>query len=156
MRQQNIKAPIAFRLGLILLCLLLVTVYMMSGIYARYSSTATASSRAKVAKFEFSDNLNTQVEPLSTNATELYPGWNKRINIEIQNKGEVTLTCKVTIENLTNNLPIENTSSQSVTVASGKTETVSVTLQWPEDKNSVEYEGKTDVLRISVSVEQAD
>lgn len=156
MRQQNIKAPIAFRLGLILLCLLLVTVYMMSGIYARYSSTATASSSARVAKFEFGDNLSDQVTTLQTNAAELHPGWTQKVSIQITNTGEVTLTCTVKIENLTNNLPIGAPSPQPVTVAAGNTETVTVNLGWSANDNSVEYVGKTDVLRISVSVEQAD
>lgn len=155
MRQQNIKAPIAFRLGLILLCLLLVTVYMMSGIYAKYSSTEQASSSARVAMFKFTDNLDTQSTTLLSDATNMHPGCQYPLTISIENKGEVTFTYMVKIENLTNNLPIEET-SQSVTVVARTTGTVNVTLGWPQDQNGVEYVGKTDVLRISVSVEQKD
>ena len=52
MKQLNIRAPFVFRLGVALLCLMLVTFSMVSGLYARYSSTATGEAGASVAKFD--------------------------------------------------------------------------------------------------------
>ena len=52
MKQSNIKIPLVFRLGVALLCVMLVTFSMVSGLYARYSSTATGEAGASVAKFD--------------------------------------------------------------------------------------------------------
>ena len=52
MRQLNIKAPLVFRLGVVLFCAMLITFSMMGGLYARYSTTVTGEASAKVAKFD--------------------------------------------------------------------------------------------------------
>lgn len=51
MRQPNRKAPLIFRVGLVLLCAMLITTNMMGGLYARYSTTVIGSATARVAKF---------------------------------------------------------------------------------------------------------
>ena len=56
MKKSNRKAPLIFRVGLMLLCAMLVTTNMMGGLYARYSATATGSASARVAKFEMEVN----------------------------------------------------------------------------------------------------
>lgn len=52
MRQANIKIPFVFNLGLVLMCLMLVTFSMVGGLYARYSTTATGEATAQIAKFD--------------------------------------------------------------------------------------------------------
>ena len=52
MRQSNIKIPFVFNLGLVLMCLMLVTFSMVGGLYARYSTTATGEATAQIAKFD--------------------------------------------------------------------------------------------------------
>lgn len=52
MRQSNIKTPFVFNLGLVLMCLMLVTFSMVGGLYARYSTTATGEATAQIAKFD--------------------------------------------------------------------------------------------------------
>ena len=51
MKQWNIKAPLVFRLGVALLCAMLITSHMMGGLYARYTTTVMGSASANVAKF---------------------------------------------------------------------------------------------------------
>ena len=51
-RQSNIKIPFVFNLGLVLMCLMLVTFSMVGGLYARYSTTATGEATAQIAKFD--------------------------------------------------------------------------------------------------------
>lgn len=58
MRQSNRKAPLIFRVGLMLLCAMLVTTNMMGGLYARYSTTATGSASARVAKIDCAVNYD--------------------------------------------------------------------------------------------------
>jgi hypothetical protein len=52
MKQSNIKIPFVFNLGLVLMCLMLVTFSMVGGLYARYSTTATGEATAQIAKFD--------------------------------------------------------------------------------------------------------
>lgn len=59
MRQPNRKAPLIFRVGLMLLCAMLVTTNMMGGLYARYSTTVIGSATARVAKFDREVNYRT-------------------------------------------------------------------------------------------------
>jgi hypothetical protein len=56
MKQQNRKnkeqkTPLIFRIGLILICAMMISCYMMSGIYARYSTTVTGKATARTARF---------------------------------------------------------------------------------------------------------
>lgn len=53
MRQLNKeKTPIVFRVGVVLLCAMLITTSMMGGLYARYTTTVTGSATARVAKID--------------------------------------------------------------------------------------------------------
>lgn len=64
MKQQNRKnkeqkTPLIFRIGLILMCAMMISCYMMSGLYAKYTSNITGSGSAKVAKFDCEVNYLT-------------------------------------------------------------------------------------------------
>lgn len=52
MRKAYGKTPIVFRLGVILLCLFMMSFHLMGGLYARYSTSASMSASARVAKFD--------------------------------------------------------------------------------------------------------
>ena len=56
MRKSNRKTPLVFRIGLALVCALLVSTYMMSGMYARYCTTASGDDSARIAKFSISED----------------------------------------------------------------------------------------------------
>ena len=62
MKQSNRKTPAVFTIGLVLLCLVMFSQYMTGGLYARYVSTATASSGARVAKFDVSSTKKNGVD----------------------------------------------------------------------------------------------
>jgi len=102
MKQQNRKTPLVFRVSLVLLCALVVSLRLTGGLYARYSTTATGGDSARVAKFAFSDNYSTQIQNVTFTA---YPGFQFPA-IQITNQGEVAIKCTVKIVNLTGNLPI--------------------------------------------------
>ena len=54
MRQTNkLKTPIVLRVALVLLFAMLITSYMMGGIYARYSTAVTGTASASVAKISY-------------------------------------------------------------------------------------------------------
>lgn len=52
MKKLNIKAPLVFRVGVVLMCIIMLTFHMMSGLYARYTSSATGSATASVARID--------------------------------------------------------------------------------------------------------
>lgn len=153
MKQSNKKTPVVFYLSFVLLCAVLITTHMMSGLYARYTAQAGGGDEARVATFSFEDNLSAQAQVLPTTFS---PGESLPITIKIKNTGEVTLRYVVKIENLTKNLPIEEQTINSSEVACNGESEFSWNIEWPKSKNSVEYMGKMDVLRIVVTVEQVD
>lgn len=153
MRQSNKKTPLVFRVGIVLLCMILFSFHMMGGLYARYSTLDQDSDGARVAAFAFTEDLSPQTQDLSIS---LSPGELVDQAITVKNEGEVTLRCVVSVKNLTGNLPISNQTLTSATIARGDTLTFDWDIEWPGDDNSVEYMGKTDVLRIVVTVEQVD
>lgn len=52
MRQSNRRTPVVFHVGLVLFCLVLFSTYLTGGLYARYTTTASGSDSARVAKFQ--------------------------------------------------------------------------------------------------------
>jgi len=70
MKQLNIKTPLVFSIVVTLLSALLITSHMVSGLYAKYSTTATGSSSARVAKISYhiyGQSSNHSVANTSTN-----------------------------------------------------------------------------------------
>lgn len=57
MKQSNkMKTPLVFRLGVILLCAMLFSSYLMGGLYARFSSTIMGSASVQAAKIDCTVN----------------------------------------------------------------------------------------------------
>lgn len=70
MKQLNIKTPLVFSIVVTLLSALLITSHMVSGLYAKYSTTASGSSSARVAKISYhiyGQSSNHSVANTSTN-----------------------------------------------------------------------------------------
>jgi len=165
-QQLNIKTPLVFKLGVVLLVVLMLTFHMTGGLYARYSTTASGGDSARVAKFDFeigADSI-TQFQNLSL---DMAPGENQTVQIKVQNKGEVALRCVVTAVNLTGNLPIQIAEATgdlqngdivavSRDIGIGGTVEFDWTVVWPEADADITYVGKIDVIKITVAVEQID
>ena len=167
--QPNKKIPFVFKLALMLTSLLMLSFHLTGGLYARYTTTASGSDSARVARFDFTINadLATQFQNLSLN---MAPGENQTVQIKVQNKGEVALRCVVTAVNLTGNLPLQIEGATgdlqegdevvvSRDIGIGDDLTFDWKVVWPTDdpKNKdVGYMGKMDMIRITVAVEQVD
>lgn len=156
MRQSNTKTPIVFRVALVLFCAMLISFSMMGGLYARYVTTISGSDSARVAKFVFTDNLDTQMQTFVTESASMFPGKTVQVTAGISNQGEVSIRCIVTVENLTDNLPISDATLASIDLVPGQSADFDIPFTWPADRNSIEYSGKMDIFRISVVVEQID
>ena len=165
MIKPNKKIPLIFRLGIALLCAFFVTSYMMSGLYARYFTTDSAGDGARVARFEFSDDLSSQYEQFTAESSLMYPGCEVPMQIEIVNNSEVSLQYVVTIRNLTSNLPIllksDGETQSTVTIRSevihpSSAGDLQFSIFWPKEENSVSFTRKMDVFRITVQAVQVD
>ena len=52
MKKTNKKTPLVFRAGVVLLCALMISFHLTSGLYARYTESAIGSSGATIASFD--------------------------------------------------------------------------------------------------------
>ena len=53
MKQWNIKTPLVFRLGVVMLCMLIISLNMIGNLYARYTTSVTGSASAQVARISY-------------------------------------------------------------------------------------------------------
>lgn len=153
------RPPLFVYLGYILAATVLATGVTLSG----YVSTTMGSDQARVAKFEIEEPGYQEV--LVT--ADLIPGEQQSQVLEVQNKSEVAVEYTIAVKNTTGNLPLTFT-VDSVGETSGEFSYTAVlqpndskrsyTLQviWPKEKNSPEYAGMVDLIKVTVSAIQKD
>lgn len=176
MKQKN-RAPVNWmlRAASILLCLVLVSSYLVCGMFARYTTSASGSDSARVAKFEIKGGEISS----SMITADLVPGEIKACEIKIENKSEVAVDYEVIIKKMESNLPLTfkvyDTSYTGdegyltgVTDATGETtfsahlvpnseqKTYKLFIEWPKEKNSSKYAGYVDTIQVTVSATQID
>lgn len=158
--------------ALVLLCLTLISVHLTSGLYAKYTATATGSGSARVAKFEVDCTVE-QATDEDGNAIE------GQFTLTVENHSEVaikysvnvnyTAPMSVSIDNGESKSPETGESSVTFTdeawiLAPGET-TSSHSLQfavtnWVGLTDPNEDRGKTEevpfAFNISVTAEQVD
>lgn len=100
MRKKEREKPI-FQLVLLILGLVIISIFLMRGLYARYTSQARGSDQARVAKFEITSE---QMEFTDHITAQLAPGESQEYKIKIKNNSEVSVNCKISLENKTLNL----------------------------------------------------
>lgn len=160
MRQQNRKTPIVFRLGVALLCALLVTSHMMSGLYARYATVASGDDDARVAKFQVDETLqitNKQGESVDSSIVNitLIPGEYLKYSYTVKNNSEVTILFSVSGERLLNELPLTLTSVEQV-LQPDETKTIDFYVTWNSSDSDVHYGSMIDIIKITFKAEQVD
>lgn len=168
MKRETYHGNWQIRIAGILLCLVLITTYMMTGLYARYTYSESMEDSARVAIMaedvivEVNDNI-----PICPGETSIIP-----LTITNEKNGKV---CEVaqqytfTIRNLENNIPLEwnvysndqctNLATQlQGTLKAGTAEQQEywIRVEWPADENDEAYAFEVDALEIVVSVEQID
>lgn len=153
----------------VLLCLVLVSFWMMSNILARYTSTGAGTDSARVAAYVF--DLKDQNEGASFNLSEIkIPGDSTEYEFQVTNKsegkisevaqqykiqlavdGNVPLQCTVTKQENNAEKTVctaknivegeQKNISDSVTIAAAAdyTQTYKLTVQWPEKYNDETY-----------------
>ena len=85
MGKQNTKVNIPMCAALVLLLLTMISVHLTSGLYARYTSTASGSDSARVAKFHV---VSDQPQDVQVNCWESNEGV---YTIKVENQSEVAI-----------------------------------------------------------------
>lgn len=165
-RRARAKVNIPICAAAILLCLTMFSVHLTSGVYARYTTTASGSDSARVAKFEIEETgtvLSSGIE------AALVPGEKVERTISVENKSEVIVKYSVSLTNETGNLPLAISLTKMGGVPGdgvdydvlgiGELAEYTVSLYWPDDKPEYcfpEYVGMIDQVRIKLTAEQMD
>ena len=143
---------IVLRMVVVLLVLVCLSTAVVTGRYARYTSGATGSDTARVAKFEVSVS---SVEAQNV-AIPIQPGESAKKYFTVENKSEVSVALRFDVSSVHSNLPLEFVHPVSDVVSPGATTDVPLLITWPGEYSDDKYIGMVDLLRISVNVEQID
>ena len=152
------QRPVLLIVAFILIILTAISFSLVVATYSRYITTKINSSEndgnnPEVAKFDVSEYLD-GVGEFDTLSITLKPGEEKVQNIIVSNSSEVAISYTISLENVTNNLPLEFTNYSGTINANETNVACSVTISWDKLKNSPEFAGKTDVIRIIITAEQ--
>lgn len=171
-----------FRIAALLVCLVLITTYLLSGAYSKFYTSASGGDSARVAHFSPSFNFNKII------VSDQLPGYSKEIPFKVKNTSgdkasEVAMKYKIVLKT-TGNIPLiftllddgERTTlqawncdgisgdktyeytSDSLVFGVGTKETVQYKLkiEWPEAQNNARFSGMTDAVYLSAEFEQID
>ena len=170
-----------FRVAALLVCLVLITTYLLSGAYSKFYTSAYGGDSARVARFspEFSSDktiiVNNQI-----------PGYNDQIPFTVQNTSddklsEVAMKYKIVLKT-TGNIPLtftllndagnelktwdcdgksgekkyEYDPSRVFGVGTNEKDNYSLKIEWENTKNDARFSGMTDAVYLSAEFEQID
>ena len=158
MNENRKPHAIVLRAAAVLLILVLFTTSIVSGRYARYTSSATGHDSARVAKFRVTEEgIDGQMSKVS-----IAPGQTAKHEIIVHNDSEVAIAYSVIADNKHQNLPLTisvsdgKTTGSSVTLDPGVTKTVNLQIYWDETKNEDKYIGMVDTIHLVLTAAQID
>ena len=97
MQKMTKKTPLVFHIGIVLLCLVLFSVHLTSGLYARYTSKVSSQDSARVAKFDVASKEKNDIA-LSINLDFFDPAkQNDSIEFEVSSSSEVPVEYDVVL-----------------------------------------------------------
>ena len=172
MKKSNKKTPIVFYVGILLACLTLVSIHMTSGLYARYTTSASGQDSARVARFEVTETLEVIKADGTTENTfvvgdVLRPGVSTTYTFTVKNNSEVAVSLTVQNTKYTigdegkvsdtryDELPIL-VSGEAVVLQPGETRNVVFELIWDPAKTDPSYGYMIDMVELTVIVQQVD
>ncbi len=99
-KERDRKGNILMYTVAVLLCATLFSMYLVGGLYARYTTNMVGSDSASVAEFNITEE-GTLFENVETNIT---PGETQGVSLIITNKSDVAMEYTLTVENVTDNI----------------------------------------------------
>ena len=146
-----------WRAALTMLFFVMITSHFTFGFAAKYTSGASDSDSARVAKFDFTLTANGLINEETITIADFHPGSKQEYTITLKNDSEVALRCRIKAVNQTNNLPLTMSLNQeNCDVAVGETKEFTFTIGWAADKDDPDYMSKVDYITLTVYVEQID
>ena len=107
MKQLKMKTPLVFRIGVALLCAMLITSHMMGDLYARYRANVTGNAQAIVAAFRISctssDANTTKTLEIGSEETVTYA-------FTVTNDSDVSIQYTIEIEGLPQGVTVSGNS----------------------------------------------
>lgn len=169
LHKRKAKKNIPIRVAAVLVYLVLVTNYFVTGTFARYSTSETGGDSARVAKFSVRGDGILQ-QPIEAN---LAPGEKaKNTTLNIYNDSEVAVEYTVTVTNETKNLPlnfyiatgesnVEPNSNGSIVIKNqplpcGKNDQYNLIIGWKEGESNPAVMGMVDHIVVTVTAVQVD
>jgi hypothetical protein len=152
---------ILMRTAAVLLVLVMMSTALVTGRFARYTSSASGSDSARVAKFEVTENTDSLT--IET-AADVIPGGTIKKDIIVTNNSEVAIEYRIAVRSIYENLPLtfsvqvgESVQSAPFTanMAPGETKDYTLIAEWT-GSNDISYAGKVDMLEITLSATQID
>ena len=147
MKQSNIKTPLVFRIGVVLLCALLCSVHLMGELYARYSTSVSGGDGARVAVFGVvcsSDDANT------TKSLEIGSSETVSYVFTVENTSEVTIQYTILLEGVPSGVTVSGNSG-TFTLGIGAKREHTLTFQATDDATEVTEQKvsiKIDVVQV--------
>lgn len=128
---------------------------------ARYITTTSGGDSARVARFAVTTTGTlTETIPMVT----MKPGDTNSYTVKVKNESEVSIACRIEVDNTYNNLPLsfkmlkDGTQITEDTIPVGDTveRTYTLCITWHADNSDHQYAEKVDLLVIRLIAEQVD
>lgn len=154
---------ILMRTVAVLLILVLVSTGMVTGRYARYTSSASGGDSARVARFSVTETVDFFSES-ETVCTSFIPGEKKEITIVVDNDSEVAIAYTIQADNPYENFPLRFYVKPEAEhpdmpfcgyMQPGETATYVLVADWNGGKD-IAYSGRVDIIEITLNATQAD
>ena len=135
----------------ILLFFIMLSIYLIPNLYARYIANKDSSDTALVAKFNVSESFDTE----QSFPIEIKPGDSLTKKIIINNNGDVAINVTVTVENITKNLPL-TFMCEETSINPHESGEVIITIKWDEKYSFPELAEMVDIIKFSLTAVQID
>ena len=161
MQQTEKNRSLVLRIAAVLLCLILISLWMLGDMYARYTTDKDGSDGARVAAFNITES-GTAAQDIEA---DVNPGESLDYTVTVTNQSETAIHYEIAVENKYNNLPLvctmldaEGNEITQGDIAAGDAKAHKYTLKitWPKDQNDASYAGKTDQLVVKLNAVQTD
>lgn len=169
-QEYRAKRNIPIRVAAVLFCLTLFSTYLVTGLFARYTTSVQSSDQARVAAF----SIKGEGDLSRTIAATLVPGEDTDVKLIIRNDSEVAVEYKIEVTRETSNLPLsfrmekEGTSDSTQYVNDTITytdqqapgsgaDTYTLRIRWQQNgAKDLDLMGMVDYITVKVTAVQID
>jgi len=151
----------------VMLCLTLLSSYVVSGVYASYATNSRTNENARVAKFSVEGD-GVLLRPIEA---KLSPGESLKETLNIHNNSEVTVEYTLTVSSATNNLPLHFKVTKTGASLEQEGNDITITnqqlpgshvdqyeldIEWGAGDNDPAVMGMVDYIAVTVTAVQID